>query len=91
MTIAPEDVNVWVGIDVDEPDHFHTTRGDQGEQLASAALANDETAIRQLVVQAKTFGRPGLVIDQPGSIAALVLAVVARQLEGIGLLVVSPV
>lgn len=81
MATAPEDVNVWVGIDVGKSDHFHTTLDDRGDQLAAGAVANDERAIRQLVVHAKTYGRPGLVIDQPGSIAAMVLAV--ARLEGV--------
>lgn len=76
---APEEVEVWVGIDVGKSDHFHTTLNDNGGQLAAGPVANDETAIRELVVLAKSFGRPALVIDQPGLNAAMVLAVAKTE------------
>jgi transposase len=79
--IEPEQVNVWVGMDVGKGEHFHTTLDDEGEQIAAGGLVNGEAAIRAVIRAAKESGRPGVVIDQPGSIAALVLAV-ARE-EGV--------
>jgi transposase len=79
--IEPEQVNVWVGMDVGKAEHFHTTLDDDGEQLAAGAVVNDEGSVRAVIRAGKELGRPGVVIDQPGSIAALVLAV-ARE-EGV--------
>jgi transposase len=79
--IEQEQVDVWLGIDVGKSEHFHTTLNDDGEQLAAGAVGNDESAIRAVIRAGKELGRPGVVIDQPGSIAALVLAV-ARE-EGV--------
>ena len=44
-----------------------------------AAVANDQAALEALLDRAAGHGTPGLVIDQPGSIAQLALAVAARR------------
>ena len=49
-----------------------------GETLLSQTVANDQAALEALLDAAGADGTPALVIDQPGSIAALALAV-ARQ------------
>ena len=53
-----------------------TTRA---RRLFSAAVANDEADIEALLDRAASFGAPALVVDQPGSLASLVLAVAARR------------
>ena len=42
-------------------------------------MVNDETDIEALLDRASSFGTPALVVDQPGSLASLVLAVAARR------------
>ena len=50
-----------------------------GERLFARAVANDQADLEALLDRAALHGTPGLVIDQPGSIAQLALAVAARR------------
>jgi transposase len=75
----PEQVTVWVGLDVGKDKHFAGVLDDTGEQLFSQPVANDEADLDRLLDQAAGHGVPGLVIDQPGSIAQLAIAVAARR------------
>ncbi|HET9059970.1 MAG TPA: IS110 family transposase, partial [Acidimicrobiales bacterium] len=77
---VPEEVDVWVGLDVGKEEHFAEVLDDHGERLFSLSLANDQAALQGLVERARRHGTPALVIDKPGSIAQLALAV-ARSLE----------
>jgi len=77
---APEEVDVWVGLDVGKEEHFAEVLDDHGERLFSLSLANDQAALEALAERASLHGVPALVIDQPGSIAQLALAV-ARERE----------
>lgn len=47
--------------------------------LFARAVGNDQGDIEALLDRARKHGVPGLVIDQPGSIAQLVLAGAARR------------
>jgi transposase len=76
---APDDVTVWIGLDVGKDAHFADVLDDQGEPLFGRAVGNDETDLEQLLERAAGHGQPGLVIDQPGSIAQLAIAVAARR------------
>lgn len=76
----PEQVSVWVGLDVGKEEHFAEVLDDDGGRLFARSVANDQAALEELVVAAGRHGQVGLVIDQPGSIAQLVLAV-ARHAE----------
>ncbi len=49
-----------------------------GERLLARGVSNDQASIEALIA-ARVHGTPALVIDQPGSIAALVLAVARAQ------------
>jgi Transposase/Transposase IS116/IS110/IS902 family len=73
----PEQVDVWIGLDVGKEDHFAEVPGDAGERIFARGVANDEAALEALVDRAGQHGTVGLVIDQPGSIAQLTLAVAA--------------
>ena len=76
---TPGQVMVWIGLDVGKESHFADVLDDDGERLFSRAVANDQADIEKLLDRAAKHGVPGLVIDQPGSIAQLVLAVAARR------------
>jgi transposase len=76
---TPGQVSVWVGLDVGKESHFADVLDNDGERLFSRAVGNDQGDIEALLDRASKHGVPGLVIDQPGSIAQLVLAVAARR------------
>ncbi len=76
---TPDDVDVWIGLDVGKEEHFADVLNDEGDSLLSCGVANDEAAIEVLIDRAASHGIPGLVIDQPGSIAQLAIAVAARR------------
>jgi transposase len=76
---APEDVDVWVGLDVGKEEHFADALDDDGETLFARSIANDESDLDALLDRAGKHGTPGLVIDQPGSIAQLAIAVARRR------------
>ena len=76
---APKDVNVWIGLDVGKEDHFADVLDDDGGRLFSQSVANDQASLEALLDRAARHGTPGLVIDQPGSIAQLALAVAASR------------
>jgi len=77
---TPDQVNVWVGLDVGKEEHFAEVLDDTGERLFARSLVNDQAALEALLERAGEHGVPGLVMDQPGSIAQLALAV-ARARE----------
>jgi transposase len=72
---TPEQVTVWVGLDVGKEEHYAEVLDDDGERLFARSVVNDEAALVALLARAGGHGTPGLVIDQPGSIAQLALAV----------------
>jgi transposase len=76
---TPSQVSVWVGLDVGKEAHFADVLDNDGERLFSRGISNDQGDIEALIDRAGQHGVPGLVIDQPGSIAQLVLAVAARR------------
>ena len=76
---TPEQVSVWVGLDVGKETHFADVLDNDGERLFARAIGNDQRDIEALLDRAVKHGVPGLVIDQPGSIAQLVLAVAAKR------------
>jgi len=76
---TPSQVSVWIGLDVGKESHFADVLDNDGERLFSRGIGNDQADIEALLDRAGQHGVPGLVIDQPGSIAQLVLAVAARR------------
>ena len=76
---TPDDVDVWIGLDVGKEDHFADVLDDEGVSLFARSVANDETDLVALIEAARQHGTPGLVIDQPGSIAQLAIAVAAQH------------
>lgn len=76
---TPAQVDVWVGLDVGKSEHFGDVLDNDGERLFARAVTNGQADLDGLLERAATYGTPGLVIDQPGSIAQLALAVAAKQ------------
>jgi transposase len=76
---TPDDVNVWIGLDVGKDEHFADVLDDAGESLFVRSVANDEADLVALLERAGEHGVVGLVIDQPGSIAQLAIAVAAQR------------
>lgn len=76
---APDDVDVWIGLDVGKDTHFADVLDDAGDRVHARAVGNDEADLDALLADADGYGTPGLVIDQPGSIAQLAIAVAARR------------
>jgi transposase len=76
---TPEQVSVWIGLDVGKETHFADVLDNDGERLFSRPIGNDQGDIEALIARAGKHGVPGLAIDQPGSIARLVLAVAAKH------------
>jgi Transposase len=76
---TPSQVDVWVGLDVGKKEHFADVLDNDGERLFARAVRNDQEDLEALLERAARHGTPGLVIDQPGSIAQLALAVAVRR------------
>ena len=76
---APQEVTVWIGLDVGKEEHFADVLDDAGESLLARSITNDEAALEALLDDASDHGVAGLVIDQPGSIAQLAIAVANRR------------
>ncbi|MDY7104648.1 MAG: IS110 family transposase [Actinomycetota bacterium] len=72
-------MNVWVGLDVGKSDHHGDVIDDDGNALFDRRVHNDEADLDALFDRAGGYGTVGLVIDQPGSIAQLAIAVAARR------------
>ena len=69
----------WIGLDIGKTEHFADVLDAAGSPLFAVAVANDEADIEALIARAESFGSSALVVDQPGSLARLVLAVAARR------------
>jgi transposase len=76
---TPAQVDMWVGLDAGKGEHFADVLDNDGERLFARAVASDQADLEALLDRAARHGTPGLVIDQPGSIAQLALAVAARR------------
>ncbi len=71
--------DVWIGLDIGKAEHFADVLDDDGERLFATSVINDEASLRGLLKRAAGHGTAAVAIDQPGSIAQLVLAVCASQ------------
>lgn len=76
---TPDEVDVWIGLDVGKQEHFADVLDDEGESLFALSIGNDEADLVALLDRAAEHGKAALVIDQPGSIAQLAIAVAARR------------
>ncbi len=76
---TPDETTVWIGLDIGKTEHFAEVLDEAGSPLFAGAVTNDEADIEALIARAESFGSPALVVDQPGSLARLVLGVAARR------------
>ena len=76
---TPDETTVWIGLDIGKTEHFADVLDEAGSPLFARAVANGEADIEALLARAESLGSPALVVDQPGSLARLVLAVAARR------------
>ena len=72
-------VDVFVGVDVGKSDHHAVAVDRAGKKLLDRALPNDETRLRELIAGLSRHGRVLLVVDQPASTGALVVAVARAE------------
>ena len=79
MTIKPEHVNIWIGLDVGKEEHFADALDTNGDRLFDRSVRNDQGELEQLLDKALLLGSPALVIDQPGSIAQLAIALAVAK------------
>jgi transposase len=70
-------IESWIGLDVGKADHHVTVLDAAGEVVFDRPLRNDEAALVRLLEDAGPAA--ALVIDQPGSIGALAVAVARRH------------
>ena len=75
----PDDIDVWIGLDIGKAEHCADVLDSAGAPLFAGTVANDEADIEALLDRAVGLGTAALVVDQPGSLASLVLAVAARR------------
>lgn len=69
--------DVFVGVDMGKTAHYAQVLNPDGSPAFDRPVPNDEAAIRRLVGDAALLGRVVLVIDQPSSMAQLLLTVAA--------------
>ena len=70
----PTSIEVFVGIDMAKGDHYAQAISVTDDEVFDRAVPNDESAILELITEARTHGTVALVVDQPASGAQLLLA-----------------
>lgn len=80
---AAETIAVFVGVDVGKETHYAVALDRAGQRLLGRGLPNDEGQLRALLTELQRVGPVLLVVDQPASIGALVVAVA----QALGMLV----
>ncbi len=66
---------VFCGVDVGKSDHHACALDREGNRVHDRALPNDQAALVQVLTDLSKRGRVLVVVDQPASIGALVIAV----------------
>ncbi|MBT1181114.1 transposase, partial [Bifidobacterium sp. CP2] len=73
--MSPDDIDVWVGLDVGKSAHHACALDRDGNTLYDRPLKQDENAIRTMLERLREHGRVLLVVDQPNTIGSLPLTV----------------
>lgn len=66
--MTPDDIDVWVRLDVVEGAHHAHALDRDGDTLYDKPLKQDEKAIRSMLEHLSRRGRVLLVVDQPNKI-----------------------
>jgi transposase len=72
---AADRYDVYCGVDVGKSDHHACALDPSGKKVHDKALPNDEEALTAVLTKLQAFGRVLVIVDQPASIGALVIAV----------------
>ena len=75
---TPDDIDVWIGLDIGKAEHFADALAAAGEQRLARPWPTTRPTSRRSSAAPRALGAPALAVDQPGSLASLVLAVAAR-------------
>lgn len=78
--MTPEDIDVWIGLDVGKGAHHAHALDRDGNTLYDKPVRQDEKAIRTMLDGLCEHGRVLLVVDQPNTIGSLPLTV-ARSMD----------
>ena len=73
--MTPDDIDVWVGLDVGKSAHHAHALDRAGDTLYDKPLKQDEKTIRSMLERLCGRGRVLLVVDQPDTIGSLPLTV----------------
>lgn len=73
--MTPDDIDVWVGLDVGKSAHHAHALDRDGATLYDKPVRQDEKAIRSMLEHLSRRGRVLLVVDQPNTIGSLPLTV----------------
>ena len=76
---TPAQVEIWIGLDVGKEFHHAVVLNDAGDALFDRRVVNTEADLVNLLEIASAHGVAALVIDQPGSIAQLALALTRQR------------
>lgn len=68
------EIDVFVGVDVGKSEHWANAQSRTGKVLYDRCLPNDEEKLRCLLEDLQRHGYVLLVVDQPATIGALVVA-----------------
>ena len=66
--MTPDDIDVWVGLDVGKSAHHAHALDHDGNTLYDKPLKQDEKAIRTMLGKLSKHGRVLLVVDQPNTV-----------------------
>lgn len=75
MTTEADAIAIFVGVDVGKDAHYAVGLDRTGQRRLGRALPNDEGQLRALLTELQRAGPVLLVVDQPASVGALVVAV----------------
>ena len=78
-TTQPQDVDVFIGVDVGKGQHHAVALDRNGKRLYNKALPNDEARLRTLIEELRAYGRILFVVDQPATIGALPVTVARAE------------
>src|SRR5699024_5435031 len=73
--IETADIAVWCGLDVGKHDHHASSVNADGTNVWDKALPQDESRLRKVFTSLQAHGPVLVIVDQPNTIGALLVAV----------------